>query len=60
MKHIQEKYIVSLRNALIRIENKVYDAYYTPIIFDGYKLEHFNTDDLVGNKYSLVFFKIKN
>lgn len=42
------------------IENKIYDAKYTPIIFDGTKLEHWNTYDLVGNKYSLVFFNVKN
>jgi hypothetical protein len=40
----------------IVIENQIYDAKYTPIIFDGSLLEHWNTDDLVGNKYSLVFF----
>lgn len=58
-----ESCIISLGDyigANLVIENKVYDAYYTPIIFDGYKLEHFNTNDLIGNKYSLVFFKIKN
>ena len=42
------------------IEGEVYDAKYRPIVFDGHKLEHWNTDDLVGNKYSLIFFKIKN
>jgi hypothetical protein len=40
----------------IMIEGKKYDAKYTPILFDGSQLEHWNTDDLVGNKYSLVFF----
>jgi len=29
---------------------------YTPYVFNGVKNEHYNTDDLVGNKYSLVFF----
>ena len=42
------------------IENNVYDAKYTPIVFDGTKLEHYNTDDLIGNKYSLVFFNLRN
>ena len=42
------------------IENEIYDAKYTPIVFDGTKLEHYNTDDLVGNKYSLIFFNVKN
>jgi len=40
----------------IVIENIEYDAYYNPIIFNGSKLEHWNTDDLEGTKYSLVFF----
>lgn len=42
------------------IEGKMYDAKYTPIIFDGTKLEHWNTYDLIGNKYSLVFFNVRN
>lgn len=42
------------------IENIKYDARYTPIIFDGGKLEHWNTDDLVGTKYSLIFYSIYN
>ena len=33
-----------------------YDANLTPIIFDGSKLMHYNTDNLVGCKYSLVYF----
>jgi hypothetical protein len=40
----------------IVVEKINYDAKYTPIVFDGSKLEHWNTDDLQGNKYSLVFF----
>jgi hypothetical protein len=40
----------------IVIEGKIYDAYLTPIMFNGSQLEHWNTDDLQGNKYSLVFF----
>lgn len=42
------------------IEDKVYDAKYRPIVFDGHLLSHYNTDDLVGNKYSLVFYSILN
>lgn len=41
----------------IVIGDKVYDAKYTPIEFDGRELVHYNTDDLIGNKYSLVFFQ---
>jgi len=40
----------------LTIEGKKYDAKYKPLIFDGSKLEHWNTDDLVGNKYSLIFY----
>ena len=40
----------------IVIDNVNYDAKHTPIVFDGSKIEHWNTDDLQGNKYSLVFF----
>jgi hypothetical protein len=42
------------------IENIKYDAKYTPIIFDGSKYEHWNTDDLQGTKYSLIFYRVKN
>jgi hypothetical protein len=40
----------------IVIEGVTYDAKHTPLIFDGSKLEHYNTDDLSGNKYSIVYF----
>jgi len=40
----------------IVVEDKIYDADCNPIIFNGSKLEHWNTDDLIGTKYSLVFF----
>lgn len=42
----------------IVVNGKKYDAKYQPLIFDGSKLEHYTTDDLVGNKYSLVFYNI--
>ena len=38
------------------INDVKYDAYHQPIIFNGSQLVHYNTDDLNGNKYSLVFF----
>jgi hypothetical protein len=38
------------------VEDVVYDARHTPIIFDGKTMEHWNTDDLVGTKYSLIFY----
>jgi hypothetical protein len=40
----------------IVIEDKMYDANLKPIIFNGAELEHWNTNDLVGDKYSLVYF----
>lgn len=40
----------------IYIGGKKYDAKCRPTIFDGAKLEHYNSDDLVGTKYSLVYF----
>jgi len=40
----------------IVVNGVVYDAKYTPVRFNGALLEHWNTDDLIGNKYSLVFF----
>lgn len=40
----------------IVIEGVIHDAKYNPITFDGSALMHWNTDDLVGNKYSLVFY----
>jgi hypothetical protein len=44
----------------IVVEGEIYDAKNTPIIFNGSLLEHWNTPDLEGNKYSLVFFKRNN
>ena len=41
----------------IVINGDKYDANRQPIMFNGSLLEHYNSDDLVGNKYSLVFFK---
>jgi hypothetical protein len=43
----------------IVINEKEYDANYSPIIFDGAKLLHYNTNDLIGNKYSLIFYNKK-
>ena len=40
----------------IVVNNKIYDANCNPIIFNGSNLEHYNTDDLIGTKYSLVYF----
>ena len=40
---------------LIVIEGTEYNAYHTPIQFDGATQEHWNTE-IKGNKYSLVFY----
>lgn len=40
----------------IVVDNVVYDARHHPIMFNGAELEHYNTPDLEGHKYSLVFF----
>ena len=41
----------------IVIEGKKYDANCNGIIFNGANLQHWNTDDLQGTKYSLIFYK---
>jgi len=38
------------------LDNVTYDTKYRPITFDGAKILHWNTNDLVGNKYSLVYY----
>ena len=40
----------------IVVEGTKLNADCQPIIFNGADLEHWNTDDLVGTKYSLVFY----
>jgi len=40
----------------IVIEGNTYDARHRPIMFNGSLLEHWNTPDLQGNKYSLVYY----
>jgi hypothetical protein len=42
------------------IEGNVFDTRHQPIMFNGNKLEHWNTDDLQGTKYSLVYYINKN
>lgn len=42
----------------IVVEGTEYDAKYKPTIFNGSELEHWNTDNLVGNKYSIVYYSI--
>ncbi len=39
------------------VENLHFSTRHRPVQFEGHWLENWNTDDLVGNKYSLVFYK---
>lgn len=58
-KNVGESVLISFGDydgCKIVIEGEIYDAKHTPIKFNGALLEHWNTDDLVGNKYSLVFY----
>lgn len=38
------------------VEGRPYDTRHTPHIFDGSRLEHWNSPTLVGTKYSLVYY----
>jgi len=40
----------------IVIEGINYDARHRPLMFNGSLLNHWNTQDLQGNKYSLVYY----
>jgi hypothetical protein len=42
----------------IVVEGVEYDADCTPVIFNGFLAEHWNTDDLEGTKYSLIYYNI--
>jgi hypothetical protein len=58
-KNVGESVLVSFgdyEGCNIVIEGEIYDAKHTPIKFNGALMEHWNTNDLVGNKYSLVFY----
>lgn len=43
--------------SLIIVDGVKYKTYCRPIKFNGNALEHYNTDDLVGNKYYIVYYK---
>ena len=44
----------------IVVNDVEYDAYKSSIMFDGSKMEHYNTPLVSGTKYSLVFYNNKN
>jgi hypothetical protein len=61
-KNIGDSLLISFGDytgANIVINDIVYDANCTPIVFNGSQLEHYNTDNLVGTKYSLIYFNTK-
>jgi hypothetical protein len=60
--NVGDSLIVSLGNyegCKLIIEGEEHDTKYNPVIFNGAEKEHWNTDDLVGTKYSLVYFTTK-
>lgn len=38
------------------IENEIIDCHYKPIEFDGVHKKHWNSNDLVGTRYSIVYY----
>lgn len=42
----------------IVVQDVEYNTNCSPIIFNGALLEHYNTNDLKGNKYSLIYYSI--
>jgi hypothetical protein len=57
--NIGASFIVSIgdyEGCKLNVKGKDYSTKYTPVIIDGAKLEHYTTDDLVGEKYSLVYY----
>ena len=45
------------QSGFIYIDGKKFNAYKNPLIFDGSKLEHWNTPITSGVKYSLIYFR---
>jgi hypothetical protein len=43
----------------LMIEGVLSNTFHNPIEFNGFEKEHWNTDDLVGTKYSVIFYNIK-
>ena len=59
--NISSSLIVSIgeyEGCKLNVKGINYDTKYTPVIIDGSKLEHSTTDDLVGEKYSLVYYQL--
>jgi len=45
------------KSGFIYIEGEKFNSYENPLLFDGSKLEHWNTPITSGIKYSLVYFR---
>lgn len=61
-KNVGESVLVSFgtyngRSGFIFIDGVKHSAYQNPLLFDGSKLEHWNTPITSGIKYSLVYFR---
>jgi hypothetical protein len=39
------------------IEDEIFNTRYNPVCFNGKEKLHWNTDDLIGTKYSIVFYQ---
>jgi hypothetical protein len=60
--NVGDSLIVSFGNyegCKLIIEGEEFDTKYNPVIFNGSEKEHWNTDDLVGTKYSIVYYTMK-
>jgi len=58
-KNIGNSMIVSIGDytgCKLVVNDEICDTHYSPVIFNGSLLEHYNTNDLVGNKYSIVYY----
>tara|TARA_R110000823_G_scaffold312318_1_gene438901 strand:- start:417 stop:917 length:501 start_codon:yes stop_codon:yes gene_type:complete len=61
VKNVGNSMLVSFgdyKGSKIMIEGKEYDARRNPVIFNGSQLEHWNTEQKGGTKYSLVFYSM--
>jgi hypothetical protein len=62
-KNVNKSVIVSFGNYSgcdLVVSNTTYNTCYSPIMFNGSILEHYNINDLTGNKYSLVYYICQN
>lgn len=60
-KNIGESLIISIgkyEGCKLVIEGQEFNSHYNPVIFNGSEKEHWTTDDLVGSKFSLIYFNI--